>query len=1303
MSTIFGVHHLSGNADGPAGVARLSWPRGVEFALDGSLLVADSGSQKVRRVTLDGAASTVAGQGEQGYIDGLAAVARFSEPYDVVLAADGAILVADTGNHRIRRISSGTVSTLAGATASYRDGPGAYARFNTPTALARAGTGEIYVADFANGCLRRIDTQGMVVTVAGNGRAEWRMGLGFEAALKGIYGVSVDRLGNVWVGSLLGRVAIVDRAGRAHAVAGGAPYSSDGLGVAASLGPLYSVTTLSDGRALVVDGLLDRLRTIQPAVASCDDANACTSDQCVPKVGCLHLQSAVPCDDGDPCSVGDVCGVGACKAGNKVAGCPCKPGPGQGCDDGNPCTIDTCDPKSGCASVKIQQGPCDDGSPCTTASACSGGSCMPLPAAVSVHHAAGVESSVAECCNGPRDGATAQLQHVAVGRLNQPRDFATAPNGAVYIADSGNHALRMLTTDGRLETVAGSPGQAAGGTDGPPGTGRFYLPYGVALDLLGSVYVADYHASTIRRVDKDGVMTTVAGAYLQPGFVDAKGGAARLSSPRGLGSDAAGNILIADAGNHRVRSLGLDGQVKTRVGSVPGFGDGPLAVATLQGPEDVAADAAGALYIADVGNLAIRRLDPAGHLTTIVVSGSASAPLSGPGARGSRFGLVGGIAVTPLGVVFGDASLGVVRRLRPEGGTELLAGGGDATFGLGAMVKMQNAYGVAVLPDGSLIIGQTGQARLRRLRPIGLTCDDGNACILDTCGGKGCQHTPAELAKACPDGGPCQQAACDPAGGSCTYAAREDGTPCGATGDCVSQCRRGLCAAVAMVWHTVAGVGAAALVSPVDVVAHPSGKRFVLERQTSRIREVAPDGTLSTLAGSDLGYKEGKGSNAQFNGPLGLAYDGISALFVADSGNLRLRKVDLEGNVSTIAGTGISGSVDGPATLASFGTMVGVAAQGSTVWIADAANCTIRRVKDGKLATVAGQAGSGDLVDGPLGANRLKAPQGVAVDSKGVVWIADTSNRAIRRLSAAGILTTVLGDVSNVGPAVDGHGWRATSVVQPARIVALPDGSLIWSELNSTALRRGWPFVRSETIAGADGDGGAGDGLGVYAELGAGCGLGIDANGQVSVVQPAQGKLRRLTLGLQACEAAAGASPKTPGLSCAALAKSLQSTGLNQVWLDPTPGAGGKPFLTTCDLQTAGGGWTRVDPTVAEADVNALLAGKGQVMYKCSHAATVGVVSPPYAGKWSWQGKVAQPGTCQVAGVNVTCGNDASFAALTCGFGVGCASAGESGPWLMPGIGAADQCAGPTTVFAGGGMALCDDAPAHAAWVTYVR
>ncbi len=1304
VSTVFGVQNQAGNADGPAGVARLANPRGVEFALDGSLFVADTGNHKVRRVTLDGAASTVAGHGDKGSNDGPVAVARFADPYDVVLGADGAVLVADTGNHRIRRISGGTVSTWAGAGYGFRDGPSSYARFSSPTALARAPTGEIIVADYGNASLRRVDTKGLVVTVAGGGRNEWRMGQGLEAALQGIHGVSVDRIGNIWVASSSGRVAIVDRSGRAHAVAGGAPNFVDGIGAGASLGQLVAVTTLPDGRALVVDASLDRLRTVQPAIAGCDDANACTSDQCAPKVGCLHLQSAAPCDDGDPCSVGDVCTTGACKAGSKVAGCVCKPGPGQGCGDGNPCTIDTCDPKAGCATAKVLLGPCDDGSPCTAASACNGGSCQPLPSAVTVRHGAGVDHPTPDCCVGARDGATAQLQHVAVGRLSQPLDMATAPNGAVYIADSGNQALRVLTSDGRLDTVAGSPGQLAGGQDGPPGTGRFHTPYGVALDLLGGIYVADNGGSTIRRVDKDGAVTTVAGLYLDAGFADGKGAAARFVNPRGLGSDAAGNILIADTGNHRVRSLGLDGQVKTRVGKGPGSTDGPLSVATLNSPEDVAADAFGALYIADAGNLAIRRLDPAGHLTTVVATGSASAPLAGPGARGGRFGYVGAIAVAPMGVIFGDTALGVVRRLRPEGGTELLAGGGDAAWGLGAEVKVQSAYGVAPLPDGSLLIGLLATARLRRLRPIGSSCDDGNACTLDVCGGvKGCQHTPADLAKACPDGGPCQQASCDVAVGTCSYAARENGTPCGAAGDCVSQCRRGLCAAVALVSHTVAGIGDDSFLTPVDVAVHPNGTRYVLDYEAAKIRAVAPNGALSTLAGSTSGYKEGKGVNVQFNTPIALAYDGVSALFVGDSGNFRLRKVDLEGNVSTIAGTGTAGSADGPATLASFGSLTGVAAQVSTVWITDAANATIRRLKEGKLTTVAGKAGIGGLSDGPFGTNILNNPQGIALDGKGVLWIADTGNHAIRRLSQDGMLTTVLGDVSLSATATDGRGWRAATVAAPYRLAALADGSLVWSEVNGSALRRGWPFVRTETIAGADGSSGAVDGLGVYAQLGLASGLSLDANGQLWVIQPKERRLRRLTLGLQACEAAAGASPKSPGLSCAALAKSLPTTGLNQVWLDPTPGAAGKPFATLCDHQTAGGGWTRIDPSIDAVEINALLAGKGQVMYKCNDAATVGVVSPPFAGKWSWQSKIAQPGTWQVAGTNVTCGNDASFAALTCGFGVGCASAGEAGPWLMPGVGGTDQCAGPTTAFAGGAMALCDGAAAHAGWVIYVR
>jgi streptogramin lyase len=207
VSTVAGVPSSSGHADGTGAEAKFNKPRGISCAADGSMWVAEYGNHCIRRIDQDGTVSTVAGvPRSRGHADGKSAEAKFTFPYSISCAADGSMWVADSNNHCIRRIDQdGTVSTVAGVPGSsgHVDGKGAEAKFNFPTSISCAADGSMWVAEDCNDCIRRIDQDSTVSTVAGvPGSAGHADGKGAEAKFNKPTGISCAADGSMWVADL---------------------------------------------------------------------------------------------------------------------------------------------------------------------------------------------------------------------------------------------------------------------------------------------------------------------------------------------------------------------------------------------------------------------------------------------------------------------------------------------------------------------------------------------------------------------------------------------------------------------------------------------------------------------------------------------------------------------------------------------------------------------------------------------------------------------------------------------------------------------------------------------------------------------------------------------------------------------------------------------------------------------------------------------------------------------------------------------------------------------------------------------
>ncbi len=251
-------------------------------------------------------------------------------------------------------------------------------------------------------------------------------------------------------------------------------------------------------------------------------------------------------------------------------------------------------------------------------------------------------------------------------QFNQPQGVAADSAGNVYVADTGNHTIRKITAAGVVSTLAGSAG-ANGSADGAGSSARFYQPEGVAMDSAGNVYVADTWNHTIRKITASGVVSTLAGSAGNYGSADGTGSGARFYQPQGVAVDGAGNVYVADTGNQTVRKITPGGVASTPAGLAGNYGsvNGTGPNARFYGPAGVAADGLGNVYVADYFNQTVRKMTPAGVVSTL--AGSAGSYGSADGTNSAaRFWGPAGVAVSgtnSVTVYVADAGNGTIRQL----------------------------------------------------------------------------------------------------------------------------------------------------------------------------------------------------------------------------------------------------------------------------------------------------------------------------------------------------------------------------------------------------------------------------------------------------------------------------------------------------------------------------------------------------------------------------------------------------------------------------------------------------------------
>jgi sugar lactone lactonase YvrE len=603
----------------------------------------------------------------------------------------------------------------------------------------------------------------------------------------------------------------------------------------------------------------------------------------------------------------------------------------------------------------------------------------------------------------------------------QPYSTATDSAGNVYVADTYNHTIRKITLGGVVTTLAGLAGNA-GSTDGTGSDARFTYPFGVAADSTGNVYVADTYNFTIRKITSAGVVTTLAGSPGVPGSADGTGSAAQFYYPQGVAVDSAGNVYVGDTQNQTIRTITPGGVVTTLAGSagVIGFANGTGSAAQFNYPGGVAVDSAGNVYVADTNNHTIRKITSSGAVTTLAGSHGAAGSDDGTGSD-ARFNYPYGVTADSVGNIYvADTNNQTIRKITSAGVVTTLAGSpgvpGSAD-GTGSAAQFYQPNGVAVDSAGNLYVADTNNSTIRKITPAAVVTTFAGS-VNNAPGGAGSVDGTGRAARFYnPEG-----VAVDSAGN--VYVA-----------DTYNHTIRQITSAGVVttlagspgVPGSADGTGSAAQFNyPFSVAVDSAGNVYVADNNNHTIRKITSGGVVTTLAGSAgaIGFANGTGSAARFNYPGGVAVDSAGNIYVADTYNHTIRQITSAGVVTTLAGShGAAGSADGTGSDARFYYPYGVAADSAgNVYVADSYNGTIRKITSAAVVTtLAGSAGVFGSADGTGSAAQFNYPYGVAADSAGNIYVADTSNYTIRKITSAGVVTTLAGLPASYGIA-DGTG-----------------------------------------------------------------------------------------------------------------------------------------------------------------------------------------------------------------------------------------------------------------------------------------
>jgi uncharacterized protein (TIGR03437 family) len=683
---------------GLATKAPLGWTTSAAVDAAGNVYAADLGNNLVVKISPAGVLTVVAGNGIAGYSGdgGPATRASLAGPNGVAMDSAGNLYIVDMYNNRIRKvISGGTITTVVGDGFQGTDdyglfsgrfsgdgGPATGASLSLPAGVAVDSAGNLYIADQKNDRVRKVSPGGTITTVAGGfqgtygyGRFSGDGGPATGASLYWPEGVAVDSAGNLYIADTFNnRIRKVSPNGTITTVAGNGyvTYFADGgPATSASLAVPCGVALDSTGNLYIADTLNHRIRKVSPGGMITTVAGDGFSD--------------------DTSSNGRYSG------------------------DGGPATS---------ASLNWPSGAAVD----------SAGNLYIADSANNRIRKVNPGGAITTFAGNGSYKFAGDGQSAANAALNGPAGVALDPAGNLYIAEYRNHRVRKVSPGGIITTVAGNGTPIYSGDGGPATSASLDQPFGVAVDAVGNLYIADTENSRIRKVSPGGIITTVAGGgsilYLGDG---GPATSASLAHPEGVAVDSAGNLYIADWLNNRIRKVSSWGMITTVAGD--GFEDassnrgrysgdgGPATSASLNRPCGVAVDAVlggNLYYIADSYNNRIRRVSLSGTITTVAGNGNDSYSGDGGPATSASLDWPSGVAVDSAGNLYiADIYNSRIRKVNPVGIISTVAGnfgwGYSGDGGPATAASLKDPSGVAVDPVGNLYIADRDNDRIRKV------------------------------------------------------------------------------------------------------------------------------------------------------------------------------------------------------------------------------------------------------------------------------------------------------------------------------------------------------------------------------------------------------------------------------------------------------------------------------------------------------------------------------------------------------------------------------------------------------------
>ncbi len=1243
VSTIAGSGTY-GFADGPGASAMFAFPTAIVVGPNQHLYVSDTFNHRIRKLTRPSSAgqpwtaSTFAGDGSPAFLDATGAAARFNRPYDLVL--DGAnLLVADSSNKRIREITpAGVVTTryynggfLGNPTGLTRDTSGnlfvasaathviwkinsgtttanlfaggsqgnvSSSNFNRPVSLAIDTTNNLYVADEDNHAIRKITPAGVVSTIAGNGSIGNSNGAGSAARFKKPQGVFVNRNGQLLVADtenhLIRQVMIKPLTVAAVVAAGGenisAVIDAETLGLAPDTTYYVRWRSLAAGMQVQTHGQSFYLPGT-PSVVTVEAGNLLPTS--------ATLNGTVNPNNSPT------------EAKFEYSTDPELAGPWQ---------VSTVVPSG----FTKPQGIASFGTN-TYVSDETKNAIFRVDATGVKNNFVGATNNASGLTNG--SGTTARFDH--------PAGLATDAAGNIYVADEFNHCIRIITPGGAVDTFAGTG--SAGFTNGSAlTTARFLFPRGVAV-FGTDVYVADTGNHCIRKIS-GGVVSTVAGTGVE-GFANGPAATAQFKSPQDLAVDVSGIIHVADTGNHRIRLIN-SGSVLTLAGTgIDSHLDGSGSTARFSSPTGIAIEQSpgGKIYVCDRGSHRLRSIDSSGQVNTVAGSGAAGALNTVVGqlypATSASFNQPTGITLNPSGqIMLSDAGNSVLRRISrgdlpdfvvdpeklisgPISGspTETLLRGATYYFRAVATNGRGRAEGTILsftTPQSDIVV-RLGTSVTAPTIQSGASIDFGSTPLstdlIRSITIENIGSSALNISSITASGGfvsSVSSLAAIPAASSRTFTVKLNNATANTfsgvltinsddlDSGTITFPLTGKTLAPASL-SAVAASNVTAIGVTFSATVNPQGSPTDLVFEYSKYSNFTGILEVLTTAGSDQGFSAGCGPEASFDTPSDIAVDQFGNIYVADTGNNRIREIATNGDCTVLAGTGSTGSDNGPGASATFNSPKGVAVDLlGNVYVADTNNHRIRRIAtDGQVTTLAGFGSSGAFTDGVLSAARFNQPSGIAVDSAGNLYIADTGNNRIRMISNAGEVTTLASSFSFNAPAnltidavgtlyvTDKGGTSSNRVIkfkisQTPTVVASSGfnnpngisvdaiGNIFVADQGNHRIARIDSITQAvTTIAGASGSVGTVDGTGSTARFNQPTGIAVSPAGTIYVADRGNHRIRQIALAARTVTAATA----------------LTAAGNNNITLDL---AGLEPNTTYYyrSIATNGGGSTTVLP-----------------------------------------------------------------------------------------------------------------------------